>query len=83
MTSSADDQSALVRKTADSDDGGHPSTGIRRLPTEPGCHYGKHVASDDITIDTLGVDHARCRDCGCELTRMAMVGRWFRSGKMG
>ncbi|WP_156405314.1 hypothetical protein [Sphingomonas sp. Root710] len=76
------DESAIGSASDSSNTRPHRSAGGRPAPT-PGCHLGKHNAARKVTTDASGVDHARCRDCGCELTRMTMVGRWFRSGKMG
>lgn len=52
-----------------------------RLPRD--CGTGNHVAKPGVTIDRLGVEHGRCRYCGCELTRLPVLRRWYRTGEMG
>lgn len=47
------------------------------------CRAGRHIPAADIRIDAQGVEHGRCRHCGCELTRMPVLRRWFRTGPMG
>jgi hypothetical protein len=36
-----------------------------------------------VRTDDQGVEHGRCRHCGCELARMPVLRRWFRTGEMG
>jgi hypothetical protein len=47
------------------------------------CREERHVASAKVTVDGSGVEHCRCRSCGCDLRRMPTLRRWFRSGMMG
>ena len=54
---------------------------LRRVLAD--CRIGIHVDDSSIEVDTHGVEHSRCRHCGCELTRMPVHRRWFRSGLMG
>jgi hypothetical protein len=52
-------------------------------PVQDGCLRGSHVANPHIRADEYGIQHSRCRNCGCELTRMPAFGRWYRTGLMG
>lgn len=52
-------------------------------PLLNGCDAGRHVAGRRVTVDASGVAHARCRRCGCELTRLPAIRRWYRSGVLG
>jgi len=47
------------------------------------CRAGRHIVGTETSIDAQGVEHGRCRHCGCELSRMPVLRRWFRSGPMG
>lgn len=47
------------------------------------CRQGQHRPAPDIRLDPAGIEHSRCRNCGCDLTRLPSVRRWFRSGRMG
>jgi hypothetical protein len=47
------------------------------------CRAERHVAAAKILVDASGVQHCRCRICGCDLRRLPSLRRWFRSGMMG
>ncbi|ARR52085.1 hypothetical protein HY78_00720 [Rhizorhabdus wittichii DC-6] len=47
------------------------------------CRAGRHIVAADVRTDDQGVEHGRCRHCGCELARMPVLRRWFRTGEMG
>ena len=47
------------------------------------CREGTHHPRNDIFTDALGVQHSRCRTCGCELSRVPTLRRWYRTGRMG
>jgi hypothetical protein len=47
------------------------------------CRRGEHVPTADIATDASGLQHSRCRTCGCELTRLPVLRRWYRTGMMG
>ena len=47
------------------------------------CARGAHLADGMVTQDVLGIDHALCRHCGCSLTRVPTLRRWYQSGTMG
>lgn len=47
------------------------------------CRAGHHIATTEVRTDEQGVDHGRCRYCGCELARVPVLRRWFRTGEMG
>jgi hypothetical protein len=47
------------------------------------CRSGRHVATRQVKTDAQGVQHSRCRHCGCEISRLPVLRRWFRSGMMG
>jgi hypothetical protein len=49
----------------------------------PECAAGHHLAGARVTTDATGVQHARCRRCGCDLTRLPTLRRWYRSGWLG
>lgn len=63
------------------------STAARALmletPTQAGCRVGLHQAIDKVTIDAGGIEHSRCRYCGCTLIRLPTIGRWYLSGELG
>ncbi|TCP36858.1 hypothetical protein [Sphingomonas sp. BK235] len=58
-----------------------PATAASEVP--PDCRAGRHLPGRRVTIDPDGVAHARCRRCGCELTRLPAIRRWYRSGLIG
>jgi len=35
------------------------------------------------TLDPGGLERARCRRCGCDLRRLPVLRRWYRTGPMG
>lgn len=47
------------------------------------CHRERHIASAKVQVDASGIQHCRCRVCGCELRRLPALRSWFRSGMMG
>ncbi|WP_375249746.1 hypothetical protein [Sphingomonas sp.] len=47
------------------------------------CARERHVAGTRISTDARGLQHARCRHCGCELTRLPAIRRWYRAGLLG
>jgi hypothetical protein len=47
------------------------------------CRAGRHIVAPEVRTDEQGVEHGRCRHCGCELARMPVLRRWFRTGEMG
>ena len=47
------------------------------------CRRGEHNPVSTITVDAAGVEHSRCRTCGCELARMPVIRRWYRTGLLG
>ncbi|PZU60950.1 MAG: hypothetical protein DI547_00415 [Sphingobium sp.] len=56
---------------------------VRPTPSRDRCGRGRHVARSSIRVDDQGIEHSRCRHCGCELTRMPVLRRWYRTGMMG
>lgn len=47
------------------------------------CREGQHVPEASFTVDEQGMQHSRCRHCGCSLARVPVLRRWFRTGPMG
>jgi hypothetical protein len=47
------------------------------------CSVGRHVPSGAIVVDEHGTRHAKCRHCGCSLSRLQSIRRWYRSGQLG
>ncbi|MES2496546.1 MAG: hypothetical protein V4618_10545 [Pseudomonadota bacterium] len=47
------------------------------------CRAGRHIVASEVRTDSRGVQHGHCRHCGCELSRMPVLRRWFRTGEMG
>ncbi|MBB3693511.1 hypothetical protein [Sphingomonas sp. BK580] len=52
-------------------------------PMPADCRAGRHAPARRVTVDANGAAHARCRRCGCELTRLPAIRRWYRSGVLG
>ncbi len=52
-------------------------------PMPEDCRAGRHLPARRMTVDANGAAHARCRRCGCELTRLPAIRRWYRSGVLG
>ena len=64
-------QQATPRRRSD------PLAGLRA------CRRGEHRPTPALTIDIDGLQYSRCRTCGCDLARMPVLRRWFRTGQMG
>lgn len=54
-------------------------------PPDPvaACSAGRHVPGGAIVVDQHGTRHAHCRHCGCPLSRLQSIRRWYRSGQLG
>lgn len=48
-----------------------------------GCRVGRHHPKGRVTTDASGLQHSRCRHCGCALSRVPTIGRWYLSGELG
>lgn len=60
----------------------------QRRKTDPlaahrACRRGDHQPSSDIITEDSGLQRSKCRVCGCELARIPVLRRWFRSGMLG
>ncbi|MBB3349387.1 hypothetical protein [Sphingomonas sp. BK069] len=60
-----------------------PQTEGGAEPMPADCRAGRHLPARRVTVDANGAAHARCRRCGCELTRLPAIRRWYRSGVLG
>ncbi len=61
--------------------GAQATAGNEPMPAD--CRAGRHLPNRRVTIDGNGAAHTRCRRCGCELTRLPAIRRWYRSGILG
>lgn len=53
------------------------------VPLTDTCESGRHLPGTRIVTDARGIQHTRCRRCGCELARIPAIRRWYRSGMLG
>lgn len=59
------------------------SNSSNKRSMRPSCLSGHHVPEYKLWADADGIQHSRCRHCGCELRRLPAIRRWYRSGPMG
>ena len=67
----------------DSDQVATPRRPYAQLASPRACRDGQHKPMRPTVLDASGMEHSRCRVCGCALSRMPVLRRWFRSGQMG